>query len=275
MSVFRSAPRSPLAWLVAAVVLGSPRITAQAQAGTECAEGQYLAADVDTCVLCPAGRFNPDIGSTSCVDCPAGAFSIGGSTACESCELGRTDHDSSATTPCEPCAVYSFSDSTGAYGACTTCPEGKNAADVGASSSTECSVDAIMFACSEFECNSGYLPLTKDVEFPDPARSYCAGATCDLQDDQASADDDEAYAHDLATCCEDASCTAFEITFGTTPAGYTTTNASGTTVSGVGLACDADAHYSGTAVLTCDGSTFASPSGCELQGQCGSNPACP
>ena len=118
-----------------------------------------------------------------------------------------------------------------------------------------------MFGCSEFECSAGYLPLTAAVDFPDPARSYCARATCDLQDDPADADDDEVYAHDLAACCDIATCTAFETTFSTTPTGFAASDASATTVAGVGLTCDADAHYSGTAVLTCDGTTFASPTG--------------
>jgi hypothetical protein len=62
-------------------------------------------------------------------------------------------------------------------------------------------------------------------------------------------------------------CTAFSTTFSSTPTGYKVRRPSGTTVNGVGLSCDADAHYSGTAVLTCDGTTFSYPSGCMLQGR--------
>ena len=60
-----------------------------------------------------------------------------------------------------------------------------------------------------------------------------------------------------------------------TTQGYTVADTTSTTVAGVGLSCDTSAHYIGTAVLSCDGTTFSSPHGCELQGQCGDNPACP
>ena len=97
------------------------------------------------------------------------------------------------------------------------------------------------------QCGSSpACPAGFETHSTDPSASYCAGATCDLVDD-AAADDDVAYAHDLATCCEAASCAAFSTTFETTPTGYVATDASGTTVAGVGLACDADAHYAGTA----------------------------
>ena len=124
-------------------------------------------------------------------------------------------------------------------------------------------MDATKFACSEFACRSGSLTSSRVVGFPDPASAYCGGATCELAEES-----------DLTTCCDVATCTAFDITFASTPPGYVAANPSGTTATDVGLTCDA-AHYTGTAVLTCDGSTFSSPSGCEPREQCGSAGPCP
>eukprot|EP01043_Picozoa_sp_COSAG02_P052385 COSAG02_NODE_5633_length_4170_cov_2.964628_6_plen_359_part_01 len=278
----------------------------------------------------------------------------------------------------------------GTVGACTTCPENTNAAHAGATSSSECTVNATEFACSEFACEFGLLTSSAVVGFPDPASAYCAGTACnfgsmpspnfdddlDLADfavlDNAAAcaapttssgssiieftggyvhnqdctwvvhcagvspkmsfssmnteaDWDFVYAYDPETneqltkvsgmaspsdivspsssimvrftsdgsvardgfaasiacpndvqvCCTIATCNAFETTFPTAPAGFVAIDASATTVDGVGLSCDADAHYTGTAVLTCDGTTFSSPTGCVPRDQCGSSPACP
>ena len=70
------------------------------------------------------------------------------------------------------------------------------------------------------QCGSSpACPAGFETHSTDPSASYCAGATCDLVDD-AAADDDVAYAHDLATCCEASSCAAFSTTFETTPTGY-------------------------------------------------------
>ena len=52
-------------------------------------------------------------------------------------------------------------------------------------------------------------------------------------DDDASPDDDAAYAHDLSTCCQAETCPAFSTTYPTTPAGYVANDTSATTVAGV------------------------------------------
>ena len=64
----------------------------------------------------------------------------------------------------------------------------------------------------------------------------------------------------LDSCCQMATCSPFSSTFTSTPTGYVATDASATTVEGAGLSFAADAHHTGTAVLTCDGS----PTGCVL-----------
>ena len=64
-----------------------------------------------------------------------------------------------------------------------------------------------------------------------------------------------------ASRCE-ASCTPFDSTFPTTPAGYSIANPSGTTASGLGVRRCADG-YCGVVEVTCgSGGAFEAPSGC-------------
>ena len=124
----------------------------------------------------------------------------------------------------------------------------------------DCEVDAV---CVDGACGDT-LPRPDGSVCHSELWGICQGGICVAGDEQLAPPPPT-----IATC------TAFETTFPTTPTGFVAIDASATTVAGVGLTCDADAHYIGTAVLTCDGTTFASPSGCELQGQCGSSPVCP
>eukprot|EP01043_Picozoa_sp_COSAG02_P052384 COSAG02_NODE_5633_length_4170_cov_2.964628_5_plen_247_part_00 len=114
--------RAKIPWIVVAALLARGVAAQQSpcnvgaaadDAGVcdDCAVGKYESGN--TCILCPAGLYNANPGSTECSACLPGTFSQGGSSACEDCAAGQTDHDSSATTPCQPCPAHSYGSSTG------------------------------------------------------------------------------------------------------------------------------------------------------------------
>ena len=135
---------------------------------------------------------------------------------------------------------------------CTTCNDGNGACDTTS-------------GCA-WNVNPNVLPATDTTACPAACSGgSVSGGTCTCN------------SCGSAPVCGDAeaerTCTAFSATFPTTPTGYAVSDASATTVLGVGLSCDTANHYSGTPVLTCNGATFSEPSGCELQAICGLTPA--
>jgi hypothetical protein len=103
-------PRTKLPWIIVATLLARG-VAAQQSLG--CPVGKYESGN--TCILCPAGLYNANPGSTECSACLPGTFSHGGSSVCEDCVAGQTDHDGSATTPCQPCPAHSYGSSSGSF----------------------------------------------------------------------------------------------------------------------------------------------------------------
>ena len=117
-------PRTKLPWIIVATLLARGVAAQQSpcNAGAaaddagmcdDCGVGKYETGN--TCILCPAGLYNANPGSTECSACLPGTFSHGGSSACEDCAAGQTDHDGSATTPCQPCLAHSYGSSSGSF----------------------------------------------------------------------------------------------------------------------------------------------------------------
>ena len=151
------------------------------EAQDDCAAGQYRADGSSACTLCPAGLFSDSTTATECTKCAEGTFSRGGSSECTDCAAGQYDHDSSATTPCEPCPLHSYSESERTSGDCTPCPSEKGTGAVGANNSSLCNETAVRYPCSDFTCGAGHVQLTaSSVGFPDAADDYCLGESLSL-----------------------------------------------------------------------------------------------
>ncbi len=100
-----------------------------------CPAGSFQGNSGSTfCQSCPAGSFQGNIGSTVCESCPAGSFSdVEGSTVCQSCPAGSFQGNSGSTV-CESCPAGKFSDVEGSV-ICQNCPAGSFQGNTG---STEC-----------------------------------------------------------------------------------------------------------------------------------------
>ena len=87
---------------------------------------------LETCVLCPAGKFTAVVGSTTCSFCPAGKYTpVAGREACEgdTCVSGRYGFlgmTSSVTAACVDCRSGQYISTTGATSCLgEPCPAGK------------------------------------------------------------------------------------------------------------------------------------------------------
>ena len=105
-----------------------------------CQKGRYNPHYVQSsCRLCPSGRFNYQLGSTSieqCFNCTQGRSSDAGSSTCADCLPGTfSNHDGSPK--CFPCEVGTYSEVPRAFN-CTRCPAGTHNPDTGSQSETSC-----------------------------------------------------------------------------------------------------------------------------------------
>jgi hypothetical protein len=86
-------------------------------------------------VGCPVDTWN-QLGSITCTPCPDNSTSVLGSSSpdacwpagtvgttssCSACDLGRYDHDANAASPCVSCPVDTYQDQLGSI-ICTPCP---------------------------------------------------------------------------------------------------------------------------------------------------------
>lgn len=134
-----------------------------------CAVGQYRESSTsppEACSSCPAGFSQKNTGSSSCLHCIPGA-SNGvanalkcnfcavntfakeiNSTACKTCEIGRTTNGATGATSCTICSAGKF----GAGEECTLCGYGqyRNGGDDGTTDATTCTL-----------CPTGYHQDTK------------------------------------------------------------------------------------------------------------------
>ena len=96
-----------------------------------CAMGSFSVAGQSKCTPCPAGGFQPSVGSKSCLLCPAGkysAFAPSGSTSCAPCALGHFSVGRGRGA-CTGCAAGRYGDGTSLSASCTgPCPKGKYSA---------------------------------------------------------------------------------------------------------------------------------------------------
>jgi len=147
--------------------------------GVKCSAGQYLNDDGTTCLDCPAGKYQPDMGKGCCFRCPQGQYQdLTGQTSCKECPDG-TYADKYGLTQCLKCPVGSYCDSTNRITG-TLCPVGYYAQNDGATKCQPCSIgtynDAVGFdQC--FPCEDGYTSLAGASEcFPVGGET---GTNCD------------------------------------------------------------------------------------------------
>ena len=110
---------------------------------TSCLQLETGAYDHDNdgstpCVACAAGKFathtppsGDDAAIVRCDDCQPGMFSVAGSTSCNACLPGKTDHDGSPQTPCASCGSGQFEEESGSSGHCSVCGPGSTAGNYG------------------------------------------------------------------------------------------------------------------------------------------------
>jgi hypothetical protein len=115
---------------------------AQAVPGTcfECGPGSYSSSPNATfCRLCPLGKFMPDRGATACIECKEGWYSAANRQSCIGCPVGKYNMIDGAIQQCTDCPLGKFSNSVG-HADCAPCSPGRYAAKTGQGSCALCAL---------------------------------------------------------------------------------------------------------------------------------------